>query len=277
MLGHPGDRQGQHRDERHAHDRRIAGARRTADRPMRSSWGACARPGRSSSARRTCPSGPTSVVSSRRAAGAGSAGRGATRTRSIGTRAARAPAPAAAAAANLATVTVGTETDGSIVCPAGANGLVGIKPSLGLASRSGIVPLSAQQDTAGPMARNVTDAAVLLGVMTGVDPDGPGDRDQHRPCLRGLHPVPRQERPPGCPHRRLAPGQLRAQPGDRRDHGGHDRPPGGTRGDDRRPGRHPDRGRLRARVHRAPVRVQARSRRVSRRRCRRTSRTRSRT
>jgi amidase len=75
-----------------------------------------------------------------------------------------------AAAANLATITIGTETDGSIVCPAGANGLVGIKPSLGLASRTGIVPLSAQQDTSGPMARNVTDAAVLLGVMTGVDP-----------------------------------------------------------------------------------------------------------
>jgi amidase len=78
-----------------------------------------------------------------------------------------------AAAANLATIAIGTETDGSIVCPAGANGLVGIKPSLGLASRSGIVPLSAQQDTPGPMARNVTDAAVLLGVMTGVDPTDP--------------------------------------------------------------------------------------------------------
>jgi len=76
-------------------------------------------------------------------------------------------------AANLATIAIGTETDGSIVCPAGANGLVGIKPSLGLASRSGIVPLSAQQDTPGPMARNVTDAAVLLGVMTGVDPTDP--------------------------------------------------------------------------------------------------------
>jgi amidase len=76
-------------------------------------------------------------------------------------------------AANLATITIGTETDGSSVCPAGANGLVGIKPSLGLASRSGIVPLSAQQDTPGPMARNVTDAAVLLGVMTGVDPTDP--------------------------------------------------------------------------------------------------------
>lgn len=72
--------------------------------------------------------------------------------------------------AHLATVGIGTETDGSIVCPSGANGLVGIKPTLGLVSRSGVVPISAQQDTAGPMARNVTDAAVLLSVINGVDP-----------------------------------------------------------------------------------------------------------
>jgi amidase len=72
--------------------------------------------------------------------------------------------------ADLATVGVGTETDGSIVCPSGANGIVGIKPTLGLWSRSGIVPISADQDTAGPMARNVTDAAVVLGAVTGVDP-----------------------------------------------------------------------------------------------------------
>ena len=75
------------------------------------------------------------------------------------------------AAADLAVAAVGTETDGSIVCPAGANGVVGIKPTLGLWSRSGVVPISADQDTAGPMARNVTDAAVLLGAATGVDPD----------------------------------------------------------------------------------------------------------
>jgi amidase len=81
---------------------------------------------------------------------------------------------AVAVAANLVTVAVGTETDGSIVCPAGANGIVGIKPSLGLVSRSGIVPISSLQDTAGPMARNVTDAAVLLGALAGVDPDDPG-------------------------------------------------------------------------------------------------------
>jgi amidase len=75
------------------------------------------------------------------------------------------------AAADLAVAAVGTETDGSIVCPSGANGVVGIKPTLGLWSRAGVVPISADQDTAGPMARNVTDAAVLLGAATGVDPD----------------------------------------------------------------------------------------------------------
>jgi amidase len=73
--------------------------------------------------------------------------------------------------ANLAVVAIGTETDGSVVCPSGANGIVGIKPTLGLISRSGVVPISAEQDTAGPMARNVTDAAVLLSVVAGVDPD----------------------------------------------------------------------------------------------------------
>jgi len=76
-----------------------------------------------------------------------------------------------AAAADLAVAAVGTETDGSVVCPSGANGDVGIKPTLGLLSRSGIVPISADQDTAGPIARNVTDAAALLGAMTGVDPN----------------------------------------------------------------------------------------------------------
>jgi amidase len=74
-----------------------------------------------------------------------------------------------AAAADLAVAAVGTETDGSIVCPSGANDDVGIKPTLGLWSRAGVVPISANQDTAGPIARNVTDAAVLLGAATGVD------------------------------------------------------------------------------------------------------------
>ena len=82
------------------------------------------------------------------------------------------------AAADLAVAAVGTETDGSIVCPSGANGIVGIKPTLGLWSRAGVVPISADQDTAGPMARNVTDAAVLLGAATGVDPDDPATAAQ---------------------------------------------------------------------------------------------------
>ena len=82
------------------------------------------------------------------------------------------------AAADLAVAAVGTETDGSIVCPSGANGIVGIKPTVGLLSRAGIVPITADQDTAGPMARNVTDAAVLLGAMTGVDPADPATAAQ---------------------------------------------------------------------------------------------------
>jgi amidase len=76
----------------------------------------------------------------------------------------------AAIAANLAALGVGTETDGSIVCPSGANGLVGIKPTLGLISRAGIVPIAHSQDTAGPMTRTVADAALLLGALAGVDP-----------------------------------------------------------------------------------------------------------
>jgi amidase len=88
----------------------------------------------------------------------------------------------AAIAADFAIVGIGTETDGSIVCPSGANGLVGIKPTVGLVSRAGIIPISASQDTAGPMARSVADAAALLTVMAGSDP---GDvatalADRHR-------------------------------------------------------------------------------------------------
>jgi amidase len=75
----------------------------------------------------------------------------------------------AGVAASLAQVAIGTETDGSIVCPSGSTGVVGIKPTLGLVSRSGVVPISAQQDTAGPMARNVVDAALTLAVIQGRD------------------------------------------------------------------------------------------------------------
>jgi amidase len=76
----------------------------------------------------------------------------------------------AAVAASLCALAVGTETDGSVVCPASANGIVGIKPTLGLISRSGIIPIAHSQDTAGPMARTVRDAAILLGALAGADP-----------------------------------------------------------------------------------------------------------
>ncbi|MFJ3278041.1 amidase family protein [Streptomyces halstedii] len=101
---------------------------------------------------------------------------------------------AAALAASLAQVAIGTETDGSIVCPAGMNGVVGHKPSLGLVSRSGVVPISAEQDTAGPMARNVTDTALTLAVLapdsgiaadTGLGADG-GLLTDVRPAANGV-------------------------------------------------------------------------------------------
>jgi amidase len=76
----------------------------------------------------------------------------------------------AAVSASLCAVAVGTETDGSIVCPSSANGIVGLKPTLGLVSRSGIIPIAHSQDTAGPMTRTVRDAAILLGALAGSDP-----------------------------------------------------------------------------------------------------------
>jgi len=78
-----------------------------------------------------------------------------------------------AISANLCTVGIGTETNGSIICPSSVNGLVGIKPTVGLCSRTGIIPCSKTQDTAGPMTRTVKDAAILLSVLAGVDPEDP--------------------------------------------------------------------------------------------------------
>src|SRR5229473_732712 len=94
--------------------------------------------------------------------------------------------PGIAVGANLATVGVGTETSGSILSPSGQNSLVGIKPTLGLVSRHGIVPITADQDTAGPMARTVTDAAKMLGVLAGFDEDDPATAACLRPgnCFR---------------------------------------------------------------------------------------------
>jgi amidase len=80
---------------------------------------------------------------------------------------------AVAVAANLTTIAVGTETDGSVVCPSGINGIVGIKPTVGLVSRNGFIPGAHSQDTMGPMARSVRDAAILLTAMTGVDAEDP--------------------------------------------------------------------------------------------------------
>ncbi|MEA9589107.1 amidase [Xanthomonas sp. WHRI 10064A] len=82
----------------------------------------------------------------------------------------------AAIAASLATVGIGTETDGSITCPAAVNGLVGLKPTVGLVSRDGIIPISASQDTAGPMTRSVADATALLQAIAAPDPQDPATR-----------------------------------------------------------------------------------------------------
>ena len=86
----------------------------------------------------------------------------------------------AAVAANLCAAAVGTETDGSIICPSQTNGIVGIKPTLGLLSRSGIIPIAHSQDTPGPMARTVADAAILLGAMAGVDERDPVTRSSKK-------------------------------------------------------------------------------------------------
>ena len=86
----------------------------------------------------------------------------------------------AAVAANLCVVAVGTETDGSIISPSHTNGIVGIKPTLGLLSRSGIIPIAHSQDTPGPMARTVTDAALLLGAMVGVDSQDPATKGSRK-------------------------------------------------------------------------------------------------
>ena len=80
---------------------------------------------------------------------------------------------ASAIAANLAAVSLGTETDGSILCPAGMNGVVGIKPTVGLTSRAGVIPISYSQDSVGPFGRTVTDAAIVLGAITGIDVQDP--------------------------------------------------------------------------------------------------------
>ncbi len=87
---------------------------------------------------------------------------------------------AAAVAANLCAAAIGTETDGSIICPAQTNGVVGLKPTVGLISRSGVIPIAHSQDTAGPMARTVADVAALLGAMTEADETDAATLDEGR-------------------------------------------------------------------------------------------------
>ena len=99
---------------------------------------------------------------------------------------------AVAVAADLCAAAVGTETDGSIICPSQTNGIVGLKPTLGLLSRSGVIPIAHSQDSPGPMARTVEDLALLLGALTGTDPHDPmtraAARHAHRDYTRFLDP-----------------------------------------------------------------------------------------
>src|SRR6185295_18295514 len=96
-----------------------------------------------------------------------------------------------AAAVSFAAATVGSDTSGSITSPSSYNGVVGLRPTVALISRRGVVPISATNDTTGPMARDVTDAAMLLSVMAGSDPEDPwsGDADAHKAdYVEGLGP-----------------------------------------------------------------------------------------
>ena len=93
-----------------------------------------------------------------------------------------------AVSANLTVLAIGTETNGSIVCPSNANGIVGIKPTVGLISRSGIVPISFTQDTAGPMARTLTDAVIALGSLTGVDANDSKTQASENKALKDYTP-----------------------------------------------------------------------------------------
>ena len=165
---------------------------------------------------------------------------------------------AVAVAAGLAPLAVGTETDGSIVSPAGACGVVGIKPTLGLVSRSGIVPISAAQDTAGPMTRTVADAAVLLTALAGADPADPATAaaaGQAADYATFLDPA-------ALDGARLGVWRAGSTPADAATHrGARDvaRGPAPAGRADRRPGRAGRRGQdRRARVRRADARVQAR-------------------
>ena len=101
----------------------------------------------------------------------------------------------AAVSANFAAAGIGTETDGSIICPSSMCGIVGMKPTLGLISRSGVIPIAHSQDTAGPMARSVRDVAILLGALAGPDPDDPATEAASAVHASRLHALSRPCRP----------------------------------------------------------------------------------
>ena len=103
-------------------------------------------------------------------------------------------------AANLTVLAIGTETNGSIVCPSNNNGIVGIKPTVGLISRSGIIPISFSQDTGGPMARSVSDAVICLGTMTAIDTSDDKTLDSHRQALSDYTPF---LKPDGLQNKRI--------------------------------------------------------------------------
>ena len=139
----------------------------------------------------------------------------------------------------LRAIGVGTETDGSIICPSSVNGLVGLKPTVGLVSRTGIIPISVSQDTAGPMARTVSDVALLLTAMAGVDPADPSGAGGHGKIAADYTTFLKADALKGKRFGVRAPGdglsprcRCLDDEGDRRDQGG------GRRGD-RRQGRRP--------------------------------------
>src|SRR5207244_3078129 len=132
----------------------------------------CAPAVRSSWAKPISRSGRTFARSNRPAAGRAAAGKLTTHTASNRNPCGSSAGSGAAASANFAAVSLGSETDGSIVCPGNANGVVGLKPTVGLTSRAGVVPLSHTQDTIGPHTRTVADAAATLGVIQSRTFDG---------------------------------------------------------------------------------------------------------
>jgi len=133
-------------------------------------WNNCARQARLFWAKRISANGRTFAVIAQPAVGAVAGGQTHNPYALDRITSGSSSGSAVAVAANLCAVAIGTETDGSILSPSRMNGVVGLKPTVGLVSRSGIIPISRSQDTAGPMARSVTDAAILLGAMTGEDP-----------------------------------------------------------------------------------------------------------